>query len=456
MKTFITFLSVFILASVTASAQDISGRWSGILEVQNTKLTVVFNISAAENGYATTMDSPDQGVTGIPATSTVFENSRLKIAVKNAGIEYEAELKENKLTGIFRQGGLTLPLNLTKTETEKKALLRPQEPVKPYPYYTEDVSFPSEKGKITMAGTLSLPKKDGKFPVVILISGSGPQNRNEELMGHKPFLVISDYLTRNGIGVLRYDDRGVGQSTGNFQAATSADFAADAESAIAYLKTRKEADLNNIGLVGHSEGGLIAPMVAAKSRDVKFIVLLAGPGLRGDKVLLRQQEVIAKAAGTPQNAIDKSIQMNAKLFDMVVASKDDQKLKAGLTSYLKQSMPDVDSNSVATLVAQTTSPWMLYFLRYDPSLALAHVKCPVLALNGEKDMQVDADQNLSAIEQALKKAGNKDVTTVKISSLNHLFQKCETGAIAEYTRIEQTFYPAALGIMTDWIKRETK
>ena len=285
MRTLSIVLFTFFV-SIAMSAQDITGQWNGVLKVQGMQLRVVFNVTKSGAFYTSTMDSPDQGVDGIPVTQTTFVNSTIKFEVTNARIEYNGALKNDEIVGTFKQGGQEFPMNLSRKTIEKEVIKRPQEPTKPYSYYSEDVTFPNSKANISLAGTLTLPKKEGNYPVVILISGSGSQNRDSELLGHKPFLVISDYLTKNGIAVLRYDDRGFGQSTGDSKTATSADFATDVESAVAYLKTRKEINLKKIGLMGHSEGGIIAPMVAAKSKDISFIVLLAGTGIQGDKLLL--------------------------------------------------------------------------------------------------------------------------------------------------------------------------
>ncbi|NBP70884.1 MAG: alpha/beta hydrolase, partial [Cytophagia bacterium] len=278
MKIFPTLL-LTLLVSLTTLAQDINGQWNGLLKVQGTQLRVVFNLKQTENGLSATLDSPDQGAKGIPTTASSFENGVLKIAIANLTVEYEGTLgSDNIIVGTFKQAGVAFPMNLSKEKIEKEKIVRPQEPAKPYPYYTEDVTFENKSAGISLAGTLTLPEKEGVFPVVILISGSGPQNRDEELMGHKPFLVLSDHLTKNGIAVLRYDDRGTALSKGDFKTATSVDFATDVEAAMAYLKTRKEINKKKMGLIGHSEGGLIAPMVASRSKDVSFMVLLAGPG----------------------------------------------------------------------------------------------------------------------------------------------------------------------------------
>ena len=465
MKTF-SFLLITLLASISVTAQDISGQWNGALKLQGMELRLVLNITKTATGYSSTMDSPDQGANGIPVTTTTFENSILKFAIPNATIDYSGNFSDDEFTGTFKQNGQEFPLNFSRKALAATVLKRPQEPVKPYSYYSEEVTFQNAKANVSLAGTLTLPKKEGNFPVVILISGSGPQNRDEELLGHKPFLVISDYLTKNGIAVLRYDDRGVAKSTGNFKAATSADFATDVESAIAYLKTRKEINKNKIGLVGHSEGGLIAPMVASKSKDVAFIVLLAGPGIQGNKILLLQKELIEKERGVSESEINKGLETNAKLFDLIIKATDDQKLKTDLTNYLSElavndptaEIPNgmTKDEFIALQVNQIATPWMQYFIKYDPAPALEKVKCPVLAVNGAKDLQVPPNENIAAIANALKKGGNKKVTTKVFPNLNHLFQESDTGAPADYQAIEQTFAPIVLEEITSWIKLQTK
>ncbi|WP_166919947.1 alpha/beta hydrolase family protein [Flavobacterium poyangense] len=461
-------LLLLLLAScsiTTVFAQDITGQWNGILKVQGVQLTVIFNVNKNENGFSSTMDSPDQKAFGIPTTSTTYENSTLKIALTNARIEYEGVLgKDNTITGTFKQGGQSLPLNLSKEKIEKEKLLRPQEPVKPFPYYTEDVVFENKSAGINLAGTLTLPKKEGNFPVVILISGSGPQNRDEELLGHKPFLVLSDYLTKNGIAVLRYDDRGTAASKGDFRSATSLDFSADVEAAVQFLLSRKEINKKKIGLVGHSEGGLIAPIVASTSKNIAFIVLMAGPGLQGDQVLLLQQELIARANGATDSDIQKTKTINQKTFELVNTYKDPQELKTQLTNYLTEvskNNPDISKNSspedyIKLQIAGTTNPWMTYFIRYNPQPALEKVKCPVLAVNGEKDLQVAPKENLDAIRKALVKGGNKNVTIKELPNLNHLFQECQSGSPEEYSKIEQTLSPTAMNEILQWIKVQTK
>ena len=466
MKTF-SIILISILTSITLSAQDITGQWNGALKIQGTQMRLVFNISQTENSLSSTMDSPDQGAKGIPTTTTSFENSILKITIANAKIEYEGTLgQDNIIVGTFMQGGQSFPMNLSKEKIEKEKLVRPPEPIKPFPYYSEDITFENKKVGINLAGTLTLPNKEGVFPVVILISGSGPQNRDEELLGHKPFLVLSDFLTKNGIAVLRYDDRGIAMSKGDFKTATSADFATDVESAIAYLKTRKEINKNKIGLIGHSEGGLIAPMVASKSKEVAFIILLAGTGIQGDSLLLLQKKLIEEASGINKEDIQKGQSSNRKVFDIVNKSTSLEQLNSDLTIYFKQILKDnpntqkpaemSDDDFVKLQVKQIASPWMQYFIKYNPAAALEKVKCPVLAINGEKDLQVPPKENLEAIKKALTKGGNKRVATKELPNLNHLFQECKTGSPDEYATIEQTFSPNALTEILKWLQTQTK
>jgi hypothetical protein len=357
-------------------------------------------------------------------------------------------------------------MDLKREAIEKPVVNRPQEPKKPYPYISEEVTIENGSAGVKLAGTLTLPGKEGKYPVVVLITGSGPQNRDEELVGHKPFLVLADHLTRNGIAVLRYDDRGTAKSTGDFSKATTVDLASDVEAAIAYLKSRKDIDKKNIGLMGHSEGGIIAPMVASRSKDVSFIVLLAGTGIPGDQLLLLQQERIGKASGIPEADLLKSREINKGCFDIVIKASDQDQLKTDLTDYLKKTINEFpadqkpsgmsDEDLIKMLLNQIANPWMQYFIKYDPVPALQKVKCPVLALNGEKDLQVPPEENLGAIEKALEKARTKKVTIKEMPGLNHLFQECTIGSPDEYSLIEQTFSPAALEVITEWIQRIVK
>ena len=466
MKKF-TLVLILMTAVSTMFGQDIIGQWNGLLSVRGTQLRIAFNISKSEKGYTSTMDSPDQKAFGILVTTTSFEGNVLKIEMPNLGVQYEGEFNQaDTIVGNFKQSGMSFPLNLTKAIPEKEKFVRPQEPVKPYPYYSEDVVFENKKDAFELAGTLTLPNQTGSFPAVILITGSGPQNRDEELMGHKPFLVWADYLTRNGIAVLRFDDRGTASSKGNFKTATSMDFKSDVEAALLYLQSRKEINKKQIGLIGHSEGGIIAPMVAAGSKDISFIVLLAGTGIPGGQLLLLQQELIGRAAGISETELQKTKKINEGAFDLVTKSTNSETLITDLTNYIKQTLKAdtatkipagmTEDQYVDMMIKQVTSPWMLYFIKHDPAITLEKVKCPVLAINGEKDLQVPPEVNLAAIKTALEKGGNKKVTTKELPGLNHLFQECKTGSPDEYSKIEQTISPAALDEVTKWILKQVK
>jgi len=466
MQKFILFVFTF-LSFYNSFSQEITGKWNGLLKVQGTQLRLVFNISETATGYTSTMDSPDQGAKDIPTSSTSFENGILTIKIEKAKIEYAGTLgKDNLIVGNFSQAGQTFPMNLSHDEIEIIKAKRPQNPIEPYPYYSEEVTFKNKKAGVTLSGTLTLPKKEGVYPVVILISGSGPQNRDEELLGHKPFLVLSDYLTRNGIGILRYDDRGTAASTGDFKTGTTQDFATDVQAAIAFLMTKKGVNKNKIGLAGHSEGGIIAPIVAAKSKNVAFIVLLAGTGIPGDELLLLQQELIGRASGESEDNLQLGKKENTELFEIIKKSTDLAQLKKDLFVHMLASLkenPDSgkpegisDEEYVNFTVEQIASPWMVYFIKYDPSFILEKVKCPVLAINGSKDLQVPPKENLTAIQTALAKGGNQKVTIKELYKLNHLFQECETGSPSEYSEIEQTISPVALELVLNWINEQVK
>ena len=456
----VAVIMVFIVSGTFSQAQDITGQWNGVLSVQGTNLRLVFNINKTDEDYKSTMVSLDQGNFEISVGATTFDGLRLSLAIPAIGILYEGEFKTDSVTGTFKQGMMSVPMTLKRTLEEAKPIVKPQEPQPPYPYISEEVTFENKTAAgVTLAGTLTMPSKGSNFTTVILITGSGAQNRDEEIMGHKPFLVIADYLTRHGIAVLRYDDRGTAQSTGDFRTATTADFATDAESAVAYLKTREEINPRKIGLMGHSEGGIIAPMIAARSNDIGFIVMLAGTGIRGDALLLLQNEMIARASGMSEEKIARANQLNFHVYDKIVNTKETVSMQGiidlmtAMKTELAEFVPEgitVD-DLIKTTAAQVSSPWMQYFLRYDPAPALEKVKCPVLAVNGSKDLQVPPKENLTAISAALTKGGNKTVTVKEYPNLNHLFQECTTGSPAEYATIEQTFSPDVLKDLAEWI-----
>jgi fermentation-respiration switch protein FrsA (DUF1100 family) len=328
---------------------------------------------------------------------------------------------------------------------------RPQNPIKLYPYHEEEVTYANTLQGDTLAATLTVPSGKGPFPAVLLIVGSGAHDRDESLLGHKPFLVLADYLTRRGILVLRADKRGVGKSTGDYGSATTADFATDAEAGVKYLKTRSEVDPHRIGLIGHSEGGTIAPMVASQDRDVAFIVMMAGTGLPGEQVIVDQLRLISEAGGLSPEKAEKNADQERELLSLVVDEKNDVLLESELREKLSGRLPAAQVDAQIKLVM---SPWYRYFLTYDPATALRKVKCPVLAIDGSKDLQVPPTENLSAIRKALEDGGNGDFEVDELPGLNHLFQTAKTGSPSEYAGIEETISPLALDKIASWILKQ--
>jgi hypothetical protein len=342
---------------------------------------------------------------------------------------------------------------------------RPQEPTDPLPYDTEDVTFRNTEAGITLAGTLTLPRSPGPHPAAVLVSGSGAQDRDEALMGHKPFLVLADHLTRNGIAVLRYDDRGFGESEGTFATATTADFATDALAAARFLRSRPGIDPDAVGIIGHSEGGLVGPAVAAESSAVAWIVMLAGPGVPGEEILNAQIEKISRASGSSEEDIARALRTQKRIYEVLRADLDRTTTRSRLRSVFQAAVDSASPAMRASMgtdpeqieayidgqINQITSPWFRHFLRYDPRPALEKVTVPVLAMIGSLDLQVPPEQNLPEIEAALERAGNDDITARRLPGLNHLFQTATTGSPAEYASIEETFSPAALDIISSWI-----
>jgi fermentation-respiration switch protein FrsA (DUF1100 family) len=455
--------------NITGNLKDIEGIWMGNLTVQGgLELRIVFNISTNPDGSINaSMDSPDQGVSGIPVESVSYKNGNLNLGVKSIPGSFEGIYQENNKTieGEWKQAGSVFPLVLNRIEKAPETH-REQDPIKPYPYTEEEVVYENKEAGVKLAGTLTLPQSEGPFPAVILITGSGQQNRNEEIAGHRPFLVLSDYLTRQGIAVLRVDDRGIGGSTGNVSQDTTEDFAGDVLTGVEYLKSRKEIDPSRIGLIGHSEGGLIAPMVAVKSPDIAFIVLMAAPGVTGEEILYMQSDRIARAEGASNETIAQNEALMRRMYSVVKEEKNNTAVEEELREILRTEIANASEqktessgHSEAVIDAQVTaltSPWMRFFLTYDPRPTLMKVKCPVLAITGEKDLQVPPEENLRAIDDALKAGGNKDYIVKELPGLNHLFQTAKTGSPSEYAKIEETISPDALEIIGNWILEHTQ
>ncbi|TJY35957.1 alpha/beta hydrolase family protein [Pontimicrobium aquaticum] len=460
MKTISTFTIVFILSIVSLFSQNISGDWSGKAKRSDKEITFVFNIKQEGANYSAVMNVPTFRISGIKPSATTFTNGTLQIDGSNVGMSYVADFNNElqQFEGMYKEGGIEMALNLKKGAVEIADQRRPQEPVKPYPYYEEEVVFPNKEANITLAGTLTLPNKNGTFPVVILISGSGPQDRDETFMGHKPFLVLADHLTKQGIGVLRFDDRGQGASTGDFGSATTEDFSKDVMSAIAYLKTRKDIDKKNIGLIGHSEGGIIAPLAANNSNDVAYMVLLASTGISGTELSVMQSKTLRQFPVKDEKAYEGNAR---KAIAIVTSNKSEQEIKTELTAHYNDflrpilkdlNVPEKNINAfIDNQVNTSIKPWSRYFLQYNPADEIEKLQIPVLSLNGSKDTQVNAKINQNGIRQALIKGGNKDYKILELENLNHFFQECDTGKMDEYRKIEQTFSPIALKEISSWV-----
>jgi len=411
MKKSLLTIILAVASTLTATAQaDLLGSWTGKLDLGVAKLTLVFHLKQADGRVKVTMDSPDQSAMGIPCTNDFLSYDSLAVSVKSINASYSGRLKDGKIVGTFKQNGMSLPLVLAKGTEE---LRRPQTPQPPFPYETEEVTFRNERDSATLAGTLTWPvgynPKSKKKPVVALfITGSGQENRDEEIFDHKPFLVIADYLARHGIATLRYDDRATGASKGgDVRNATSEDFARDAVAGLAYLRSRKA--FAKVGIIGHSEGGLIGFMLGAQGK-ADFLVSLAGPGVKGDTLTTSQRNrMLELYGGTGTMTVD----------------------------------------SIRNLPEIQRVPWYKWFIDYDPAADIAATRCPVFALNGDRDWQVISSLNLTAIERLLPKS--KKNVTKEYPGLNHLFQHCTTGLMNEYRQIEETIAPEVLSDIAEWI-----
>jgi fermentation-respiration switch protein FrsA (DUF1100 family) len=445
------------------SDHPLAGDWNGVLNVMGSQLRLVFHVSEDQGVFTSKMDSPDQGAFGMDVDTTIVDGNNITWSTKRIAMTATGEyLPDSNLIVVdFNQAGRSIPLKLGRESVEKKEQKRPQEPTS-MDYQQEEVEFTNPLGGHSLAGTLTIPKSGEFDKVVALVSGSGPQDRNEELIGHKPFLILSDYLTRHGVAVLRYDDRGVGGSTGDFALGTSMDFADDAVAAVNYLKGRADMSGKMFGVMGHSEGGLIAPIVSQKT-DLDFIVLLAGPGIRSDELLLEQSEAILRAAGEDEDEIRFNIASSQLIFDYMNKNQEMEldELQEGMAEILRGRIEQLPEEELAEMgdievviqkqIESVSTPWFRYFLNYDPSDYLTTVTIPTLAVNGSLDLQVLPKSNLKGIEASLEKAGNRNFVIKEFEGLNHLFQMSETGAPSEYGAIEETFNEEALKFIKDWI-----
>jgi uncharacterized protein len=471
----------FFILSATAFSQNIVGNWEGVLQIPGSGLPIIFHIDKdSADKYVAAFDSPAQKFFNNPCSDVILKGDSLILGMAILKGKYAGKLsKDNmQLTGNFYQGSNSLPLILNKTssKTTVKKVNRPQTPVPPFPYKSEDVEYDNANKSIHFGATFTVPLPEPNtdnikapvYPTVLLITGSGPQDRDENILDHKPFAVIADYLTRQGIAVLRVDDRSKGKTNGNFATSTTLDFALDVEAGINYLKSRKDVDTFNIGLIGHSEGGIIAPMVASRRKDIGFIILLAGPGINVLDMMEQQSADVMASTGILKTDIDFYRPLYRNLVTAIINAKDtvtaSKKAMAIFKKWQKGKSAATIKNTTGieaekdipvftnSFVKQLSSPWFSNFVKMNPQNYLTKTNCPVLALNGEKDIQVAAKSNLAGIKTALQKNNNIHVTTMEMSGLNHLFQHCKKCSADEYGELEETFDTATLKIMLDWIK----
>lgn len=450
-KTFMFIAALF--AALFAQAQEFDGSWSGELNVGGLSLPLTFHIS----GSKATMDSPKQGAMGIELSPVEYSDGKVTLKSDPMQMTFTGTLSDDShISGTFSQAGFNLPLNLERSE--KSGPDRPQEPQPPFPYRTEEVEFTSAAGDVTLHGTLTIPDDGQRHPAAVLVTGSGTQNRDEELFGHKPFKVIADYLTRRGIVVLRYDDREF--ATGTYDGATTRDYAADALGALAFLRSRPEADTARMGVIGHSEGGTIAFICAAEEPQTEFIVSLAGMTVTGAECLVDQNRLVLNQAALINSGV------SAAMVDEIcgfVGSVFAGTKGLSAAQIREQAGEIIDRAAAAAAHPQYIAPvrdamvqtlaemneWTAYFIDYDPAESIGRVGCRVLALNGTKDMQVSAEANLGRLEQFDNLSGR--LTTRRLEGLNHLFQHCATGSPMEYAQIEETFSAEVLEAIADWI-----
>lgn len=443
----LTLAAAVAIAGAQTPATELAGQWEGGIAAGGQTIRVVLRVDDAGGAV---LDSPDQGAFGLSVTDLSVEGGVVRFAVPAAGGRFEGALAQDgtTLTGALVQGAASMPLVLRRTAAVPPAAptppLRPQMPAPPFPYRSEDVVIETPTPGVRLAGTLTLPEGAGPFPAALLITGSGVQDRDETILGHKPFLVIADALTRRGVAVLRVDDRGAGGSTGPMDG-TSADFAVDAGASVAWLAGRPDIAVDRIGLIGHSEGGTIAPLVAGADPRVAWIVMIAGPAVPGGDLLVEQSRSIQQASGLDPAVVEANVAVQARIMAAAAENADSaEAVNAAVVTALDGSpLTEAQRRSAA---AQLSAPWTRWFIAHDPRRALAGLRIPLLALYGGKDTQVTAAQNAPALRAAMPSA-----EVVVLPNLNHLMQPATTGLLAEYGSIETTFDPEALAVMVDWV-----
>lgn len=439
---------------------QLQGTWEGNLHVMGIDYVARITVHerAPDKPLQATLAIPQQVSMPLGAEVTVdsdTSSASFSIAALQASYEASLDASGNVLCGSWKQGGMSFPLEMTRTPYEHiMHIPRVQDPKEPYPYHVQEVTFTNHTEGIQLAGTFTYPKEGGPFPAVILVTGSGAHSRDMEIFAHRPFKVLADHLSRNGIAVLRYDDRGAGSSEGNPNLGNSLDFSRDTEAALDFLLAQNVVDHEAIGIIGISEGGMIAPMVAHRRDEVSFLVLMAAPGIPGDQLLMSQSEALMTAQGFPQEKIDAALAVNRAAYDLVLSPLEGEKLASELSGVMKQlGLSDAE---IQGQVAMITLPWMRYYIAYDPSEVLAQTRIPVLVLQGDRDTQVIAHENVPAIEKALHTAGNTRYTVKVYPEMNHLFQPSATGLPPEYGIIDITMDQGVMEDISSWVRSTVK
>lgn len=458
-------IAILFINQISFSQTDENLYLKGIINVIPDPIEIIIIVDNSDVVPVSGLYIPQQFVFDMKAAKTEFKNDSLHIYFKRIGSDYYGVWNADSsfYEGYWKQGGKKFQTNLKNIDRSETANFeRPQSPKPPYSYIVKDYKIENKKGNCVLAGTLTIPDTTGAFPLVVLISGSGAQDRNEEIAGHKPFLIIADYLTKNGIAVFRYDDRGFGESTGDIMNSTSYDFMTDALAVIKYFETNPNIDKNKIGVAGHSEGGLIAMMLAAKfSKNIDFIISLAGPGVDSKTLLIKQIEDISLAAGIDEKNVDLLHSMQLKLMNIPEKSKNVNELRKKISNLFdeygnlftdeQKEEFGINQSGINSAVMQFSNPWIKYFLTIDPAVYLIKVKCPVLALNGSKDIQVSSQENLAAIEKYLSQGKCENYQIKELHGLNHLFQHAETGQVQEYFNIQESISPDVLPLLLEFI-----
>lgn len=462
----IASLLLCCIPAIAQTSSGIVGKWLGSLEVSGVKLRFLLKVEKAADGYTAKFDSIDQGQHDLPIDSITLSGNTVKFSAPQFGLSYEGTVNEknDEISGAFMRSSGPAPFVLKRTD-EIVLASRPQDPKKPYPYEEEEVSYKNTTDNVKLAATLTTPKGTGKYPAVILISGSGSQNRDSFIGGHRPFLVIADHLTRKGIAVLRVDDRGVGGSDVGSPSVTSENFMLDVLAGVEFLKGRREIDSKKIGLIGHSEGGMIAPMAAARSKDIAFIVMLAGLGQTGEDIIYTQTGLIAKASGVDAETVKRNVNFARRINAIVKSESNENRIEQLINDDLAAQAAELNEEQRKAIAPEAAAvraampmykmPWYRYFIMFDPVPVLKKVKVPVLALNGDLDLQVASKENLDLIAAALRAGRNKDFTVKSFPRLNHLFQTSKTGLPSEYMTLDETFSPVVLTSISDWITQRT-